>query len=31
MARAINPDELRKMIAPTGGVPGAPAAPGRGR
>ncbi len=31
MARAINPDELRKMIAPTGGVPGAPAAPSRGR
>jgi twitching motility protein PilT len=31
MARAINPDELRKMITPTGGVPGAPAAPGRGR
>jgi twitching motility protein PilT len=31
MARAINPDELRKMIAPTGGVPGASAAPGRGR
>jgi twitching motility protein PilT len=31
MARAINPDELRKMIAPTGGVPGAPSPPGRGR
>ncbi len=31
MARAINPDELRKMIAPTGGVPGTPPAPGRGR
>ncbi|MEN3000968.1 MAG: type IV pilus twitching motility protein PilT [Armatimonadota bacterium] len=31
MSRAINPDELRKMIAPTGGVPGAPAAPSRGR
>ncbi len=31
MARAINPDELRKMIAPTGGVAGTPPAPGRGR
>ncbi len=32
MSRAINPDELRKMIAPTGTVPGAqPVAPGRGR
>jgi len=32
MSRAINPDELRKMIAPTGGVPGAPGAqPPRGR
>jgi twitching motility protein PilT len=31
MSRAINPDELRKMIAPTGGVPGAPSAPPRGR
>ncbi|RMH08541.1 MAG: type IV pili twitching motility protein PilT, partial [Armatimonadetes bacterium] len=27
MSRAINPDELRKMIAPTGGVPGGPGTP----
>jgi twitching motility protein PilT len=31
MSRAINPDELRKMIAPTSGMPGAPSAPPRGR
>jgi hypothetical protein len=29
MSRAINPDELRKMIAPTSGMPGAPARPAR--